>query len=438
MNRLLSQAIAAVLLFTSSLSCLADGTLLHETVFSNTLEQNRSVNIYLPEGYDSEDSSIRYPVVYFLHGGYVTQNSYPMLIDALDDLIGTGDGPTPEENISPMIAVMPNGNSSWYGGLTWWTNSPLHGMIEDYVLNDIIAYVDSTYNTYDMPELRAIMGHSMGGYGAMKIALKHPDIFSAVGTHGGVVDLTASMERVIPLILDENDGAGPFDPEAGVWTEILYNMSGAFSPDMESEPYFVDLPIENDGAYIDETWQLWRQKDPTRIASELTTETQPEILLQCGTSDILWLPVNEAFHDSLGIIGLNSTFIEHIGDHNNALGQRFPVTLAFFDSLFSLQQTSVSEGKDSHLPSTLKINSVYPNPFNSEMTIIFTLPNSTELTVSVYNILGAELDQFKLSNLAAGRHNLNWNAEILSSGQYIIHLRTSEGLRDISRVSLIR
>ena len=210
--------IVTLLLCQGYHSALAEGLIVNETFYSEALQEDRWLKIYLPEGYDPADTASRYPLVVFLHGGYVNQHSYPMLFDALDDLIWTGPGDPPPGSIQPMILVAPNGNADLFGGLTWWSDSEVNGDFERFVHDDVVSYMDSAYNTSASVTSRAIMGHSMGGYGAVTIALRNTDVFCAVSTFGGVVDLTVTIEGITPWILDENGGSGPYDPTAGVWT----------------------------------------------------------------------------------------------------------------------------------------------------------------------------------------------------------------------------
>jgi enterochelin esterase-like enzyme len=97
------------------------------------------VDIYLPEGYNP-DEDISYPSIYFLHGAGGNQNSYPETISILDTLI-SGD------YIQPVIVVKPNGFIGPYAG-SMWTNSELYGAFEDFVIYDLIEFVEQSYNVY--------------------------------------------------------------------------------------------------------------------------------------------------------------------------------------------------------------------------------------------------------------------------------------------------
>lgn len=138
----------------------------------------RSILVYLPPGYERL-KKMRYPVVYLLHGfnGFGVGNKSWMRqggnfnVETISRLIT-------ELKISPMIIVMPDGSNRYGGSL--YTNSITTGNWEDYIVRDLVAFIDKNYRTLARAESRGIAGHSMGGYGALKIAMKHPDVFAAV------------------------------------------------------------------------------------------------------------------------------------------------------------------------------------------------------------------------------------------------------------------
>jgi len=158
----------------------------------------REVIVYLPPCYNQGGN---FPVVYLLHG--YTGNARTFASDAntglywpvesdfpeggiyglLNDLIIAGD-------LKEMIVVMPDA-SNMYGG-SFYANSELTGNYEDYIVEDLVSYIDSNYRTIPSRDSRAIVGHSMGGYGAVKLAMKHPDVFGAVASHCGACLLYTS------------------------------------------------------------------------------------------------------------------------------------------------------------------------------------------------------------------------------------------------------
>jgi enterochelin esterase-like enzyme len=165
------------------LAALPDGRVLSATIDSPTLGHSLAYRIYLPPGYDDPRfSGMRYPVMYLLHGApggdgdWVDGANANQIADAL---IKTG-------TIPPMILVMPDGSLGNPHHDTQWGNSPVTGeRVEDALVQDLIPVIDHTYRTLATALDRAIGGNSSGGYGAVNVALHHPDRFSVVAALSG-------------------------------------------------------------------------------------------------------------------------------------------------------------------------------------------------------------------------------------------------------------
>ncbi len=134
----------------------------------------RLFDVYLPPNYNPLKS---YPIVYHFGGlgsDYSTYGATDSII--MDSLISSGE-------ITPLIIIFPDGSSNQYQGL-WYVNSALQGLFEDYMIQQLIPYVDKKYNqkkdaTGNGQPFRAIMGQSMGGYGSLYYGVKHPELFCA-------------------------------------------------------------------------------------------------------------------------------------------------------------------------------------------------------------------------------------------------------------------
>src|SRR5919204_5736628 len=153
----------------------------HIQVHGKALEGNlegdsadRDITVYLPPSYATERSR-RYPVVYLLHGYGGTDSTFvgrlAMLPDIADKLAAAG---TARE----MIVVMPNAFSLHKGSM--YSNSVTSGDWETYLARDLVGYVDGHYRTIAARMSRGLAGHSMGGYGAVRIGMKRPDVFSSL------------------------------------------------------------------------------------------------------------------------------------------------------------------------------------------------------------------------------------------------------------------
>lgn len=134
--------------------------------------------VYLPAGYDA--GSQRYPTLYLLHGRGDTQSAWTTVAGDLDELIAAGTVP-------PMVVVMPD--APWSNGGSWYVDSQYTGSdpqaggpgvaVETALTRDLVAHVDATYRTVDDRAARAVGGYSMGGAGALRYVLAHPDVFSS-------------------------------------------------------------------------------------------------------------------------------------------------------------------------------------------------------------------------------------------------------------------
>lgn len=157
-------------------------------------------SVYLPAGYERDRR--RYPVVYLLHGHSGDETDWIRVGEAdrtADRLIAEGDLP-------PVILIMPDARNSWYVDSDPVTGS---GAWERAVAEDLVAHVDETWRTVPERRGRAVAGLSMGGFGALHLALRHPDRFAAAASLSGVLG-PEPPERIDVL---EGAFGDPFDPE---------------------------------------------------------------------------------------------------------------------------------------------------------------------------------------------------------------------------------
>lgn len=321
------QNIVLSLFFFLTIDLFAQGTVQIDSFHSESLQEFRHFSIYLPEGYD-EDFLQTYPAVFFLHGFGADHLEYDEIYSVLDDLISSGE-------IMEMIVVKPDGSCSLYDG-SFFTNSILNGNFEDYIVYDLVEYVDKNYRTKPFKEYRAVSGHSMGGYGAMKLGMKHSDVFTSVATHSGPIvfeDLTDSFLK--QLVLLENLG-GQFDPDNGILTRMMFAMAAAFSPNLENSPYYVDLPLGSEGDIIDSTMQKWLEHDPyTMIDEHISALNDLQIYFDCGIFDELFLYAHAVdFSDRLSELGIEHEFLSYLGSHRGQIYSRLEYSLAFHSNHF--------------------------------------------------------------------------------------------------------
>jgi S-formylglutathione hydrolase FrmB len=321
-------------IFLLASSARAQGTMVDDYFISTALGEERLVQVYLPEGYNDPGNTDHYPMIMFLHGDCSYPSEYSAsVVPQLDSLISTGW-------INPTIVVFPDATTetfSWliFPGGSWYTNSELYGDYEDFIVQDVITHIDATYRTLAISDWRCIMGHSMGGFGSMKLAVTHPSLFKGVAAHAGPLNYEMWLDTQVPLILAENAGPPynwtPYVLSSTLITFITFHEAGAFSPNLNNPPYYVDFPLDESGALIDTVFDRWLEHNPAALVEGLEPG-ELEIYFDCGTADGYLLHVwNESFADTLEALGLDYTFLSHSGVHS--VPERYPISLTWLDSI---------------------------------------------------------------------------------------------------------
>jgi|SRR5579871_583586 len=223
---------------------------------SDAVGRTMKYNIILPAKYDQ--SSDRYPVLYLLHGFSSNYRAWARL--------GAGEAARPYD----LIVVMPDVGNSWY--VNWAVSEDAQkNRWEDYMIKDLIDHIDATYRTIAKREGRAINGLSMGGYGAIMLGLKHPDLFCSIGSHSGALSFAKSAgERLRsgqPAPPRKEPSTTPV-PEIGI---------EGFTSQAERTPKGKIFEKVEDCAAC----------DPFQLVLQVPREQLPHIYLDCGTEDRL-------------------------------------------------------------------------------------------------------------------------------------------------------
>ena len=212
---------------------------------SASLGVDVTYGIYLPKSYAKEGNERWYPLAVWLHGMFEDDQRFHFRGGSatLDKLIG--EGKVPE-----MILVSPYGGRS-----NFFTNGKSSGAWEDMVAKDLMAHLQKTFRIAKKAEYRAIMGVSMGGMGALKIGMRHPDLFKTIGAHSAALF--------------------PPDPE---------NLSDRFKEAYVS--WGRRLGVDDIfGAPIDK--EIWQSNNPLHLAQTKAKATlcSLSIYFDCGTKD---------------------------------------------------------------------------------------------------------------------------------------------------------
>jgi S-formylglutathione hydrolase FrmB len=275
----LAGRLPAALALLAILAAPASAEVRSSSFRSPSLEAEVSYVIDLPPSY--EGSTRRYPVVYALHGLFEGAGFWERrgLARELSRLREAGTLPD-------FVVVAVDGGNSFF------VNGPL-GRYEDLVTKDLIAHVETSYRVVPGRAGRALLGVSMGGYAALRIAFAHPGLFAAVATH------SAMLLEGIPSAAQ---GAGQWHMRA---------FHGAFGN-----------PID-DG--------LWNANDPLAWARRADPGTTPALYFDCGAQDRYGLARG---HRALDLIlkdrGVAHTLVLPPGDHGyEFVRSRLDTSLAF-------------------------------------------------------------------------------------------------------------
>jgi S-formylglutathione hydrolase FrmB len=320
-------ALAAGFAAAQSATAGAAGSIEHVRVHGRALAGNlegddatRDVFVYLPPGY-AQDTSRRYPVVYFLHGYTATAQRYVDFVGlpaAADAAVAAG-GPE-------MIVVLPDAYTK-YGG-SMYSNSPTIGNWEHFIARDLVEYVDAHYRTLARRSSRGLGGHSMGGYGTLRIGMKHADVFGALYAMSACCLLNEAPSREAVERQIAATGGAPA-PEGG-FANALMAQAAAWAPNPDKPPHFFDWPYE-DGQELPLVKAKWAANSPLLLVDQYVPNLQSfaAIAIDIGDADPL-LGNNERLDEALSRLGIAHDFEIYEGDHVNRIGSRFAAKVVPF------------------------------------------------------------------------------------------------------------
>jgi len=297
----------------------------------------RAVSIYLPPSYMTHPNQ-RYPTLYLLHGYGLTPDvwtsAYVGIQHIMDRLIKAS-------TIGEMIIVMPNADTHYRG--SFYHNSSVTGNWEDFIVTDLVTYVDRHYRTSPSPTQRGIAGHSMGGHGALHLAFQHPDVFTAVwafnpcclGFGGGI----GHMEKTWHETLSYED-PGDFYA-ASFKSKVQIALAASLSPNPDADPFLCEFPVTRVNNKLQKNHrvhQQWADKMPLhQIAHNLDNIRQLQgIGFDAGEHDFPHIPATATlFSNELKKYNIPHQFDIHKGGHFDQVKKRVEShLLPFFSRLF--------------------------------------------------------------------------------------------------------
>ncbi|WP_410770406.1 alpha/beta hydrolase [Fontibacillus sp. BL9] len=198
--------------------------------YSESLQKEMHMSVYLPPHYNAQDE---YPVLYVLHSYTVNESQWfntLKITETADALISSG-------KIEPMIIVAPRINNSFgvnssdVSGYSAASGKPedagvLHtGKYEDYISKDVVEFVDTHFNTIKSRQARYLGGTSMGGFAALHIGFKHPEVYGKVGGHSPALFVGDMWEPLEKLVFPNADARANNDPLALAASRKLNKLS---------------------------------------------------------------------------------------------------------------------------------------------------------------------------------------------------------------------
>ena len=301
---------------------------------------DRDAIVILPPGYN-ENRARRYPVVYALHGYSIGAEQWTQEIHVPQTIEGAF-----AKGAHEMIVVLPDSKTVHNGSM--YSTSVTTGDFENYVAHDVVSYIDAHYRTIANRESRGLAGHSMGGYGATRIGMKHADVFGSLyimspcclsprGTGGGRSAPNASAaanDEALAAVKTAADSAKlPFALRAQLAS------AAAWSPNPKNPPLYLDLPLgDNQQAIL----AKWAANAPLAFIDQYIPGLRRyrAIAIDVGDQDGLRVDAGK-LHGVLDQYGIANTFEVYPGTHTSDVAGRFQEhVIPFFSRTLSFEAAS--------------------------------------------------------------------------------------------------
>lgn len=293
---------------------------IHGAALEGNLEGNevdRDVLVFLPPSY-AKSKSRRYPVLYGLHGYTIGAAQWAREIHAPQTIEGAF-----AKGAQEMIVVLPDSKTVHNGSM--YSSSVTTGDFEEFIARDVVGYIDSRYRTIARRSSRGLVGHSMGGYGASRIGMKHSGVFG-------------SLYIMSPCCMSPR-GAGPANPDAqkalaGVKTaadsatlpfglRAQLAAAAAWSPNPKNPPLFLDLPYK-DGEVQQDVLARWTANAPLTFVHQYVRNLRQYRAIAIDVGDQDGLKAGAAqLHEILDGYGIANSFEIYPGNHTSAVAVRF-------------------------------------------------------------------------------------------------------------------
>ncbi|WP_263376097.1 alpha/beta hydrolase [Granulicella aggregans] len=302
----------------------------HSAAIEGNLEgepADRDVIVFLPPSY-GRDTKRHYPVLYALHGYFIGAEQWSGEIHVPQTVEGAF-----AQGAAEMIVVLPDSKTVYLG--SFYSSSATTGDFERFISHDLVAYIDAHYRTLPTRESRGLVGHSMGGYGASRIGMKHPEVFGALYimspcclspmTGGGPGPGDDLKQRAID---SEKRAAAAKSPaelasSSKGFENAPYATAAAWAPDPKNPPLYFDLPTK-DGVPQPEIMAKITANAPLAFVDQYISNLKRYRAISMDVGDQDGLRVDAAkLHELLDRYGIVNGFTIYSGTHTSAVADRF-------------------------------------------------------------------------------------------------------------------
>jgi cephalosporin-C deacetylase-like acetyl esterase/S-formylglutathione hydrolase FrmB len=309
---------------------------IHGTALEGNLEGNavdRDVIVFLPPSYPREPTR-RYPVVYALHGYSIGAKQWSAEIHVPQTVEGAF-----AKGAKEMIVVLPDSKTVHNGSM--YSSSVTTGDFETFIARDVVQYIDAHYRTIPNRNARGLVGHSMGGYGASRIGMKHADVFGSLyvmspcclSPRSAAPGNTANEEALAAVKTPADSEKLPF----GLRAQLA--SAAAWSPNPNNPPLYLDLPI---GANQQAVLARWTANAPLAFIDQYVPQLRQYRAIAIDVGDMDNLKVDTArLHDVLTAYGIKHDFEIYPGTHTSNVAVRFQENvLPFFSRTLSFETSA--------------------------------------------------------------------------------------------------
>src|SRR5688572_26791098 len=313
---------------------------IHGPALEGNMEGNavdRDALVFLPPSYN-QNRTRRYPVVYALHGYSIGADQWSKEIHVPQTLEGAF-----AKGAREMIVVLPDSKTVHNGSM--YSSSVTTGDFENFIARDVVAYIDGRYRTIANRASRGLVGHSMGGYGATRIGMKHADVFSSLyimspcclsprgsgGGRGAPTGASAANEEALAAVKTPADSAKlPF----GLRAQLA--SAAAWSPNPKNPPLYLDLPVGDQQPAV---LARWAANAPLAFLDQYVGNLRRYRAIAIDVGDQDGLRADSAkLRDALTNYGIAHDFEIYSGTHTSHVAVRFQEhVLPFFSRTLSFE-----------------------------------------------------------------------------------------------------